>query len=319
MSKDWKTEMDKKICEAFKVPEPILDIDVADLYPKWIPARGSAKTHPVIRKILKREINRIYGKSAIGDAIYGLDTSWASNYENMNRSAILHEMKYMVDSEIIRHRDFDYEDYIWKISDDILVKLRPDSPWIVSDPRKVMGILVKPVYGINNCIELVRKDKEVKNMGLENDLILTKGEATININGCTYPVSVDTIRQDYGEPTKLEVYVRNPFVELIKRCRPQNSMTYCTPQIDKVIFNDPATIVYWKDGTKTVVQARDEKFDPEKGLAMAISKKAMGNTRDYYIPFKKWLKKFKKEHPETVKLYADDQVVAEFPVSRKDD
>ena len=40
--------------------------------------------------------------------------------------------------------------------------------------------------------------------------------------------------------------------------------------IKKVIFNDPATIVFWNDGTKTIVQAHGETFDPEKGLAMAI-------------------------------------------------
>ena len=59
--------------------------------------------------------------------------------------------------------------------------------------------------------------------------------------------------------------------------------------IKDVIFNDPATIVLWKDGTKTVVKAEDEKFDPEKGLAMAISKRVMGNKGNYYETFKKWL------------------------------
>lgn len=45
----------------------------------------------------------------------------------------------------------------------------------------------------------------------------------------------------------------------------------------KVIFNAPATIVYWSDGSKTVVKCKkDEIFDREKGLAMAISKKALG-------------------------------------------
>lgn len=58
--------------------------------------------------------------------------------------------------------------------------------------------------------------------------------------------------------------------------------------IKKVIFNDPATIVYWKDGTKTVVKAgADEYFDKEKGLAMAISKKVLGNKGNYYNTFKK--------------------------------
>lgn len=68
-----------------------------------------------------------------------------------------------------------------------------------------------------------------------------------------------------------------------------------TPSIKNVIFNDPATIVFWEDGTKTVVQTReDDNFDPEKGLAMAISKKMLGNKYEYYNIFKHWLKKANK-------------------------
>ena len=61
--------------------------------------------------------------------------------------------------------------------------------------------------------------------------------------------------------------------------------------IKKAIFNNPATIVYWNDGTKTVVKAENEDFDPEKGLAMAIAKKAYGNVGSYYNQFKKFLPK----------------------------
>lgn len=67
------------------------------------------------------------------------------------------------------------------------------------------------------------------------------------------------------------------------------------PRIKKVIFNDPATIVFWRDNTKTVVKAQDEPFDPEKGLAMAISKRALGNKFVYYNEIKKWLPKEKNE------------------------
>lgn len=64
------------------------------------------------------------------------------------------------------------------------------------------------------------------------------------------------------------------------------------PAIKNVIFNDPATIVFWVDGTKTVVKAQDgDIFDPEKGLAMAISKKALGNKGNYCNELKKWLPK----------------------------
>jgi hypothetical protein len=64
------------------------------------------------------------------------------------------------------------------------------------------------------------------------------------------------------------------------------------PKIKRVIFNDPATIVLWEDGTKTVVKKQKDdkkkKFDKEKGLAMAIAKKALGNKGNYFETFKKW-------------------------------
>lgn len=61
-------------------------------------------------------------------------------------------------------------------------------------------------------------------------------------------------------------------------------------KIKDVIFNNPATIVFWSDGTKTVVKADNEPFDPEKGLAMAISKKFLGNKGNYFQTFKKFIK-----------------------------
>ena len=67
------------------------------------------------------------------------------------------------------------------------------------------------------------------------------------------------------------------------------------PRIKNVIFNDPATIVFWSDNTKTVVKAQDEPFDPEKGLAMAICKRALGNEGNYYNEIKKWLLKEENE------------------------
>ena len=59
--------------------------------------------------------------------------------------------------------------------------------------------------------------------------------------------------------------------------------------IKKVIFSDPCTIVIWNDGTKTIVRCTDEKFDKEKGLAMCIAKKSLGNKGKYYDVFKKWI------------------------------
>lgn len=60
-------------------------------------------------------------------------------------------------------------------------------------------------------------------------------------------------------------------------------------KIRDVIFSDPATVVFWNDNTKTVVKTRGgEKYDKEKGLAMAIIKKITGNTSNYYNIFKEW-------------------------------
>lgn len=73
-------------------------------------------------------------------------------------------------------------------------------------------------------------------------------------------------------------------------------------EIKKVIFNEPATIVFWEDGTKTVVKCqKGDTFDPEKGLAMAISKKALGNKGNYYNTISKWTDKYYEErHDETL-------------------
>ena len=47
--------------------------------------------------------------------------------------------------------------------------------------------------------------------------------------------------------------------------------------IDKVIFNPPATIVFWKDGTKTVVKCKEgEEFSEWAGIALCLAKKLYG-------------------------------------------
>ena len=63
-----------------------------------------------------------------------------------------------------------------------------------------------------------------------------------------------------------------------------NYQVYIKPyfKIKKVIFNNPATIVYWEDGTKTVVKCgEDDVYDKEKGLALCFMKKALDNKGNY--------------------------------------
>ncbi len=60
--------------------------------------------------------------------------------------------------------------------------------------------------------------------------------------------------------------------------------------IKNVIFNPPATVVYWSDSTKTVVKcSANDMFDPEKGLVMAIAKRCANNSGSYYREIKKWV------------------------------
>lgn len=61
------------------------------------------------------------------------------------------------------------------------------------------------------------------------------------------------------------------------------------PKIDRVIFNNPATIVYWNDGSKTVVKCQNgDHFAKDVGLAMCIAKKALGNKGNFNEVLKKW-------------------------------
>ena len=95
--------------------------------------------------------------------------------------------------------------------------------------------------------------------------------------------SLDDIRNDAEVP-------RNIYRNILNSTYGIGSLRI--PEIKNVIFNDPATIVFWEDETKTVVKCQDgDEFDPEKGLAMAIAKKAYGNKGSYCNKMKKWLPK----------------------------
>ena len=69
--------------------------------------------------------------------------------------------------------------------------------------------------------------------------------------------------------------------------------------IDRVIFNDPATIIIWNDGSKTVVKRSDDDiWDPEKGFCMAVIKKLYGHTS--------FIKRFMEPEEEMIILTAEE-------------
>lgn len=86
-----------------------------------------------------------------------------------------------------------------------------------------------------------------------------------------------------------DLYVDSVHNYHIRKMDTKKIPTLAIAYIKRVIFNPPATIVFWSDGEKTVVKcSKNESFDPEKGLAMAIVKRTQGNCEDYYKYISKW-------------------------------
>lgn len=60
--------------------------------------------------------------------------------------------------------------------------------------------------------------------------------------------------------------------------------------IDHVLFNNPWTIVFWKDGSVTRVKCqKGDTYDREKGFAIAVIKHIFGDTNYFNTIFKKWV------------------------------
>jgi len=57
------------------------------------------------------------------------------------------------------------------------------------------------------------------------------------------------------------------------------SLCWGVPDIENIIFNPPATIVFWTDGTKTVVKCMEgQPYERYAGFAAACMKKLFGST-----------------------------------------
>lgn len=61
-------------------------------------------------------------------------------------------------------------------------------------------------------------------------------------------------------------------------------------QIEKVIYSSPATIVIWKDGSKTVVKCQeDDEYSYAAGVMHAIIRKIYGDSNKKYSDILKWI------------------------------
>lgn len=91
--------------------------------------------------------------------------------------------------------------------------------------------------------------------------------------------STTTNNNDWYKTPKIENFDENE--EEYEECP---YISKCQLEPERIIFNPPATIVYWNDGTKTVVKTSDEwedEFEPEVGFAMAFLRKYFGDRGTY--------------------------------------
>lgn len=138
-----------------------------------------------------------------------------------------------------------------------------------------------------------RMVRELADNFLRKDMNMNPNDVTIKVGNQTYRAREVEFHQCCGEYPEIELSTM-----LSPYNRVSSNTSTKTPTITNVIFNPPATIVFWSDKTKTVVKCdySQEMYDPEKGLAMAFSKKLMGeNKYEYYNVFKHWLKKWNKQ------------------------
>lgn len=120
-----------------------------------------------------------------------------------------------------------------------------------------------------------------------NKLRYSNGKASLLFDdGSRIPVCINEVEQSFRNPTTFTGYVLDYCAEGI-----YTGVKTTNPfDIQRVIFNDPATIVFWKDGTKTVVKCQDgDVYSEEVGLALCFAKKALGNQSNFNNVFKKWI------------------------------
>ena len=165
---------------------------------------------------------------------------------------------------------------------------------IMYGDRNIQDLLNSAIHGKpdyeNYCNCDIKQTKEVSNMlnkviqNYNPRMMRNAGTIYAVINGKAYTPEIVTVKTGFRENMEYEFSVAiDPRYEVVNTAF----------AIHNVIFNPPATIVFWGDGSKTVVKCQNgEEFDPEKGLTMAFFKRMHGNKGRYFDDIKKWSEKY---------------------------
>lgn len=157
--------------------------------------------------------------------------------------------------------------------------------------KEMLNILQHKFGNINKdyCYWVINQDDfykiceicKINGFDLERDIELNKSNR-ITINGINVSFRYDSDSIDNPLLFEIKLVYKKPILHHIYANNYLNFSSNNIPEVKKVIFNDPATIVYWKDGTKTVVKCQHgDNFDSEKGFAMAFLKKCWGNKGNF--------------------------------------
>lgn len=254
--------IDKATKEAVK---KYANIDVASLYPVDITALSYSEI-PMLKLKKYCDDNNIEIE---------LDTTYDQKYVHFMHIPTGHLYNFRMDS---------FFDPNENIVDWLILQL--DAVFCISDP---FADLKK--FCIDNCIEF---DIVKVSYSTVYELYFYKSNKrkvyTVNISYINRKKHINDIIDDLTKemlimPTKnIACDFDGDFIKPV--------FFYNNLEIKKVIFNNPATIVYWNDGSKTVVKCQDgDTFDKEKGLSLAICKRLIGTNKsksNFNDIFKKW-------------------------------
>lgn len=140
-------------------------------------------------------------------------------------------------------------------------------------------------------------------------LYRNNGHAELTVDGISGHVRITNLNHKPYEAPSFEGYFSDDVI--LDYCRKDVATTKAAVQdrkftIKKVIFNDPATIVLWADGTKTVVKCQeDDVYSEEMGLALCFAKKALGNKSNFNNIFKKHIPEKKNSSDMKFKDYVE--------------
>ena len=96
-------------------------------------------------------------------------------------------------------------------------------------------------------------------------------ESPFEISFVPYKIPTIEINADISNDAWAEMMFGKPKNKSVERIT--------IPAIKRIVYHDPATIVFWQDGTKTVVKCMDgEPFEKYAGFCAALAKKVFGST-----------------------------------------